>query len=688
MAGIKDYSSTAANNSSVGGVSIAEGMLPSNINNAFRAFAADIREFYNDSQWVIYGDGDGSFTAAYASATSFTISGSNVTSFYHAGRRIKAVGSSTGTIVGTISSSSFSTNTTVNVTWDSGSLSSESLTIYVGVLSQTNDSIPEDVIDAANLKSSSVSTAKIAADAVTGAKIADDAINSEHYTDGSIDTAHIADAQITTAKITDANVTTAKIAGDAITNAKIADDAIDSEHYTDGSIDTAHIADSQVTTAKIADSAITSAKINDGAIVNADINASAAIDATKIHDGTISNTEFGYLNGVSSNIQTQLDAKGASNANLTAIGDLATTDSNFIVGSGSTWVAETGSTARTSLGLGSISTQAANSVSISGGSITGLGAPSSGSDAATKTYVDDLVAGLKTRIICRAATTGNITLSSDLQNGDTLDGITLATGNRVLVKDQSTASQNGIYTVVASGTASRDTDFDAIGELAGQLVIIQEGSTNAEKMFLCTTDSDASLGSDTITFTVVQPANVGDVTLTGTQTLTNKTLTSPVISDIVSVSNGNISVLPNGTGKVLLDGDGSSGGVAVTDGLVEIKTGTGSVAKVKFYCESSNAHAQTLQAAPHSAASSAVLTLPTATGTLIGTGDSGTLPVAAIDIDGATDIGADLTTSDLIVVDDGAGGTNRKAALSRVVTLMTNQGFTTDDPTALAIALG
>ena len=47
-----------------------------------------------------------------------------------------------------------------------------------------------------------------------------------------------------------------------------------------------------------------------------------------------------------------------------------------------------------------------------------------------------------------------------------------------------------------------------------------------------------------------------------------------------------------------------------------------------------------------------------------------------------------LTTSDLIIVDDGAGGTNRKAALSRVVTLMTNQGFTTDDPTALAIALG
>ena len=154
--GIKDYSTTAANNTTVGSISVAEGMLPSNINNAFRGLAAEIREFYNDSQWVIYGDGDGSFTAAYASATSFTIAGTNVTSFYHAGRRIKAVGSSTGTIVGTIASSSFSTNTTVNVTWDSGSLSSESLTIYVGILSQTNDSIPEDVIDAANLKASSV----------------------------------------------------------------------------------------------------------------------------------------------------------------------------------------------------------------------------------------------------------------------------------------------------------------------------------------------------------------------------------------------------------------------------------------------------------------------------------------------------------------------------------------------------
>ena len=146
MAGIKDYSTTASNNSSVGGVNIAEGMLPSNINNAFRAITADIREFYNDSQWVIYGDGDGAHTFAYVSGTAFTVAGANVTSFYHAGRRVKAVGSSTGTIVGTIASSSFSTNTTVNVTWDSGSLQNETLVIYVGILSKTNNSIPTGII--------------------------------------------------------------------------------------------------------------------------------------------------------------------------------------------------------------------------------------------------------------------------------------------------------------------------------------------------------------------------------------------------------------------------------------------------------------------------------------------------------------------------------------------------------------
>jgi hypothetical protein len=262
MAGIKDYSSTAGNNTSVGGVSIAEGMLPSNINNAFRAVAADIREWYNDSQWVIYGDGDGAHTFAYASGTSFTVNGANVTSIYEAGRRIKVVASTPGTIYGTIASSSFSSNTTVNVTWDSGSLSSESLVVYIAALSKSNSSIPGGSIGTTQIADDSVSTAKIQADSINGSKIANDSIDSEHYVDGSIDTAHLS--------------------ADAVNGTKLADNSINSEHYVDASIDTAHIADSQVTTAKIADDAVTAAKIADAVLVTASEHASHTPDEVTV----------------------------------------------------------------------------------------------------------------------------------------------------------------------------------------------------------------------------------------------------------------------------------------------------------------------------------------------------------------------------------------------------------------------
>jgi hypothetical protein len=500
---IKDYSTTQASNTSLNSISVAEGMLPSNLNNALRALMKNTRDWYNEAEWIEYGDGSGSYTSSYASATSFTIAGADVTGVYHANRRIKVIAPTPGTIYGTISSSSFSTNTTVNVTWDSGNLSNEAITnIFIAAISKDNTSIPDSVISTTKLIDAAVTTAKLGADSVTNAKIADDSIDSEHYVDGSIDTAHIADSQvttakiadtaITTAKITDANVTTAKIAADAITNAKIADDAIDSEHYTDGSIDTAHIADANVTLAKLAASSVNSSKIVDDSIVNADINSSAAIDATKIHDGTISNTEFGYLNGVTSAIQTQIDTKLTASSNLSDV--------------------SSASTARTNLGLGTIATQNANNVALTGGSITGLGDPSATSDAATKNYVDQLIAGLRTRIVAEVATTANVDLTADLQNGDTIDGVTLATGDRVLVKDQTTGSQNGLYTVVASGTASRDTEYDTIAELSGQMVVVNQGTANDNKIFLCTTNNTATLDTDTITFTQVTPSNVGTVT--------------------------------------------------------------------------------------------------------------------------------------------------------------------------------
>ena len=83
-----------------------------------------------------------------------------------------------------------------------------------------------------------------------------------------------------------------------------------------------------------------------------------------------------------------------------------------------------------------------------------------------------------------------------------------------------------------------------------------------------------------------------------------------------------LSLASSTTNAFTAGGNGSTGGVTLADGDVQVRTGTGAVAKIKMYCESSNAHFQTIQAQPHSAASSAVLTLPTSTGTLVGTGDT------------------------------------------------------------------
>ena len=282
----------------------------------------------------------------------------------------------------------------------------------------------------------------------------------------------------------------------------------------------------------------------------------------------------------------------------------------------------------------------------------------------------------------------NLSITGDLTvAGDDITMGTNTAGN-LLIADGTNFNSVAVGSLSEISTVANDDVFLAVDTSGGGLKKIARSTLVSG---LATSSALTNVVEDT------SPQLGGDLDMNG--------------QDIVTTSNANIDLLPNGTGKVIMDGNGSSGGVSVSDGLIDIRTGTGNVAKVKFYCESSNAHAQTLQAAPHSAASSAVLVLPTASGNLIGTGDSGTVTngmlagsiadsklsaistagkvaLSALEIDGGTDIGADLTTSDLIVVDDGAGGTNRKAALSRVVTLMTAQGFSTDDPTALAIALG
>jgi len=211
----------------------------------------------------------------------------------------------------------------------------------------------------------------------------------------------------------------------------------------------------------------------------------------KLH-GSVTNSEFQFINTLSSNAQTQIDTKLTASDNLSDVANAGTS--------------------RTNLGLGTISTQASSNVAITGGSITGLGSPSNGSDATTKTYVDNLVTGLKTRTIVRVATTGNVTISSALQSGQTIDGISLSNGDKVLVKSNTNQTQNGVY--IVAGSPARDPEFDTVNELAGQMIIVKEGSINADSFFLCTTDS-GTIGSANITFTQVTPSSGGTVTQVG-----------------------------------------------------------------------------------------------------------------------------------------------------------------------------
>jgi hypothetical protein len=173
------------------------------------------------------------------------------------------------------------------------------------------------------------------------------------------------------------------------------------------------------------------------------------------------------------------------------------------------------------------------------GAVTASTTPSNANHLTNKTYVDTLFAGMASRSIVTAATTANITIATALNNGDTLDGVTLSTGDLVLVKDQSTASQNGIYVVGAS--PARDDLFDTYDEHPGSLIVITEGTVNAENIYICTSDEGGSLDSTSITWAKVTPA------ATSLTNLTDVTISSPVAGQAI-VHNG--STFVNGSAGV------------------------------------------------------------------------------------------------------------------------------------------
>ena len=149
----------------------------------------------------------------------------------------------------------------------------------------------------------------------------------------------------------------------------------------------------------------------------------------------------------------------------------------------------------------------------SGATVTGLPTPSLNGDAANKAYVDSAVSavaqGASWKANAQAASTGNLTLSGT----QTIDGYAALVGDRILVKDQTTTTQNGVY-VVASGAWTRATDADTGSEIKGMAILVINGTTNALSQWVNTNVAVPAIGTDAITYTMLQGS--GSVYTAGT----------------------------------------------------------------------------------------------------------------------------------------------------------------------------
>jgi hypothetical protein len=199
--------------------------------------------------------------------------------------------------------------------------------------------------------------------------------------------------------------------------------------------------------------------------------------------------------------------------------------------------------------------------------------PTDAAHAATKGYVDAARSGLDVKQSVRAATTGPINLASDLEDGDTLDtSVTLATGDRVLVKNQSTASENGIYVVQASGAAVRATDFDGTGEVSGgAFTFVEEGTVNADSGWVVTSNGALTVGTSAINW--AQFSGAGQITAGAGLTKTGNTIDVGGTTDRITVNADSIDIASTYVGQntittlgTITTGTWNGTDVAVTDG--------------------------------------------------------------------------------------------------------------------------
>jgi hypothetical protein len=232
-----------------------------------------------------------------------------------------------------------------------------------------------------------------------------------------------------------------------------------------------------------------------------------ATGTVQLRVADVDDTEIGYLNGVTSAIQTQLDAK----------------------------LALAGGTMTGAIAMGT-------------NKITGLGTPTDATDAATKAYVDSAAQGIDWKASVRVATTATGTLASAFADGSTVDGVTLATGDRILIKNQATGSQNGIYVVQATGAPTRSTDADANAEVTSNFaVFVEEGTVNADSGWVLTNDGAVTVGTTELVFT--QFTGLGQITAGTGLTKTGNTLNVVGTADRITANGDSIDIASTYVGQ-------------------------------------------------------------------------------------------------------------------------------------------
>ena len=304
-----------------------------------------------------------------------------------------------------------------------------------------------------------------------------------------------------------------------------------------------------------------------------------------------------------------------------------------------------------------------------------------------KAYVDTQVAtvptGDITAVVAGTGLSGGATSGSATLNIDTATTADLTTSqtltNKILT---SPVINTGI-----SGTAILDEDdfaSDSDTQLATQQSI---------KAYVATQVATANELSE---LTDTNITSAADGALLFYDTTTSKWIDNVVSGDITIADTGVATIAAGAVDNAMLSGSIANNKLAndsVSFGGVSVDLGASDATPAFDLTDATNYPTSSLTGTITNAQLAGSIAASKLAGSI---GDSllstistaGKVDLAALEIDGGTDIGADLTTSDLIIVDDGAGGTNRKAALSRLTTFMTGQGFSTEDPTALAIALG